>query len=443
MRVARGRIAAGIALLGTDARARLAFRAMNEAVARAARQRNAGQGGDPAAVDAAEHGGRSSSPSSCSTCAGLADKRHADREIVDLLFFPTGGGKTEAYLGLAAWTIAHRRLTNGGVLGAGVAVLMRYTLRLLTLDQLAARRRRGLRAGADARRADLAGATAAACSATGRSRSASGSARPRRPNRLGKKRRRRAGDGGGAACAASGKTGKEAPAPLKACPWCGTPFTRDCFACAPNDAGAAQHGDPLRQRRCDVHPATAPLPVLTVDEAIYRRLPAFLIATVDKFAGLPWLAEAGAFFGHVDRHDEWGFYGAADAPGEGTRAVERGAPGAAGPDHPGRAAPDQRPARHRRRAVRGGARPALGRGSWMGRGSGPKIVAQHGDGAARGGADQGAVRPRADRGVPAARPRPARQLLRPHRARGRRPRRASMSASPRRARGRSWSSCAR
>ena len=60
-----------------------------------------------------------------------------------------------------------------------------------------------------------------------------------------------------------------------------------------------------------------PLPVLTVDEAIYRRLPAFLIATVDKFAGLPWLAQAGAFFGHVDRADEWGFYGAADSPRDG------------------------------------------------------------------------------------------------------------------------------
>jgi hypothetical protein len=60
-----------------------------------------------------------------------------------------------------------------------------------------------------------------------------------------------------------------------------------------------------------------PLPVLTVDEEIYRRLPAFVIATVDKFAGLPWLGEAGAFFGHVDRYDGNGFYGAADR-GEGT-----------------------------------------------------------------------------------------------------------------------------
>lgn len=60
-----------------------------------------------------------------------------------------------------------------------------------------------------------------------------------------------------------------------------------------------------------------PLPVLTVDEPIYRRLPAFLIATVDKFAALPWVGETGAFFGHVDRFEDGvGFYGAAE-PGEG------------------------------------------------------------------------------------------------------------------------------
>src|SRR6185436_12946674 len=68
--------------------------------------------------------------------SGMADPKHADRAIVDLLFFPTGGGKTEAYLGLAAFSIALRRLRDPSINSSGVTVLMRYTLRLLTLDQL-------------------------------------------------------------------------------------------------------------------------------------------------------------------------------------------------------------------------------------------------------------------------------------------------------------------
>src|SRR5205085_2256004 len=67
---------------------------------------------------------------------GIAEPQGHDREVVDLLFFPTGGGKTEAYLGLAAFTLVLRRLRNPGITSAGLSVLMRYTLRLLTLDQL-------------------------------------------------------------------------------------------------------------------------------------------------------------------------------------------------------------------------------------------------------------------------------------------------------------------
>src|SRR5262249_14250734 len=74
---------------------------------------------------------------------GLSKLDHADRSedqtaVADLLFFPTGGGKTEAYLELSAFTMGLPRL-QGTVAGRsgenGVAVLMRYTLRLLTIQQ--------------------------------------------------------------------------------------------------------------------------------------------------------------------------------------------------------------------------------------------------------------------------------------------------------------------
>ena len=118
-------------------------------------------------------------------------------------------------------------------------------------------------------------------------------------------------------CDHSKRDGREAPAPIKACPWCGEPFTRDSFACHPTDLAPKNMLIRCAGATCAFTGARA-LPILTVDEAIYRRLPAFVIATVDKFAGLPWLAEAGAFFGNVDREDEWGFYGPAD-PGQGRR----------------------------------------------------------------------------------------------------------------------------
>ena len=72
---------------------------------------------------------------------GIVEPEHADREVVDLLFFPTGGGKTEAYLGLAAFTLVLRRLRNPGMASAGLSVLMRYTLRLLPSTSSAGPRR--------------------------------------------------------------------------------------------------------------------------------------------------------------------------------------------------------------------------------------------------------------------------------------------------------------
>jgi hypothetical protein len=320
MEAARGRIAEGIDLLRRNARARTAFAIMNRAVAMAARRRNAGPGGDPSAQKPPEW-----RPFQLAfvllNLAGLADKTHADRERVDLLFFPTGGGKTEAYLGLAAFAIAHRRLANAGLLGAGVAVIMRYTLRLLTLDQLG--RAAGvicalelLRLGPDYRDAKdrpLLGDWPIEIGLWVGSDAS--------PNRMGGK-----GDTGDDTAVTrvrrflDGKD-KRAPAPIKACPWCGKAFAKQSFACMPNSLAPKNLELRCANPQCDFTGGRA-LPILTVDEPIYRRLPAFLIATVDKFASLPWVGESGAFFGHVDRHDEHGFYGAA-APREG-RPLDNG-----------------------------------------------------------------------------------------------------------------------
>lgn len=313
-RVAQARIADGIAILRDDPRARRAFEAMNESVARAARRRNAGPGGDPAAEKAPTW-----RPFQLAfillNLRGLAEPTHSDREIADLLFFPTGGGKTEAYLGLAAWIIAHRRLANGGLLGAGITVLMRYTLRLLTLDQLS-------RAAGVVCALELMRGEPAWCE-DGRKVLGDwpieiglwvGSAAS--PNRLGKTGDKR-DDTALARIRRFRRDGKEAPAPLKVCPWCGHPFGADSFALHPSDAAPRNMVIRCANATCDFTRDRA-LPILTVDEAIYRRLPACLIATVDKFAGLPWVGEAGAFFAHVDRADEWGFFGAAE-PGAGKR----------------------------------------------------------------------------------------------------------------------------
>jgi hypothetical protein len=105
---------------------------------------------------------------------------------------------------------------------------------------------------------------------------------------------------------------KRAPAPLKACPWCATAFTSQSFACVPNDNAPNNMVIRCVNTACDFT-RDRPLPILTVDDPIYRRLPAFLIATVDKFASLPWEGRAGAFFGQVDRYQEGvGFFGAAE-----------------------------------------------------------------------------------------------------------------------------------
>lgn len=104
---------------------------------------------------------------------------------------------------------------------------------------------------------------------------------------------------------------KPSPIPLEECPWCGTKFKPMSFRLLPNNDNPTDLRISCANRECQFGRGVA-LPMVAVDEPIYRRLPCFMIATVDKFAALPWTGQVGAFFGRVERYDKDGFYGPCD-----------------------------------------------------------------------------------------------------------------------------------
>lgn len=237
----------------------------------------------------------------------LTDLHHPDRShetdaVADLLWFATGGGKTEAYLGLTAYTLALRRL-QGEIEGRhgdyGIAVLMRYTLRLLTLQQF--QRAAALMCACETiRRADI-------------------DKWGEMPFRLGLWVGNKATPNTLAAAAnalrqrnVGGRpTSTGTPHQIISCPWCGTEIREQHLRVyeAPSDIGRCitYCGDDLG--RCEFTERNAPkegLPVMVVDEEIYRRPPSLLIATVDKFAQMPWNGQTQMLFGKVtelcDRH---------------------------------------------------------------------------------------------------------------------------------------------
>ena len=194
------------------------------------------------------------------TLSSMVD-RNQDRDIMDLLWFPTGGGKTEAYLLLMAFVLFYRRLEKGSLREEdGVAVITRYTLRALTTDQF-----------------ERTVAMICACELVRREEDPQ--ARNSKPFSLG-------------LWIGSGSTpnnyekAKESlngsfgatPRVIESCPVC-----RSVFEWEANDSRKE-----IRVRcpsaDCEIGTAFGWLPIHTVDEQIYHHHPSIIIGTVDKFA---------------------------------------------------------------------------------------------------------------------------------------------------------------
>lgn len=222
---------------------------------------------------------------------GIVHKESEEREIVDLLFFPTGGGKTEAYLGLIAFTTAYRRLSAGEEnfysKDGGVTVILRYTLRLLTMQQ----RDRLLKLVV-----------------------AMEMMRSNHPEKYGNERISIGFWVGGGVTPNRFSEYNEAnqwdkrqfeekiQRQILKCPFCGKPLEKNDFSiiskaktiqitCSNPDCYFYKSSDSKSWKT---------IPVYVVDEEIYAKCPTILISTVDKFARLPWTEETALLFGKTN-----------------------------------------------------------------------------------------------------------------------------------------------
>jgi hypothetical protein len=221
------------------------------------------------------------------TLPELVNRTHANRTLVDLIYFPTGGGKTEAYLGAAAISLVARRLRNKE--DAGTDTLMRYTLRLLTAQQF-------IRASSlvcvlediRSKNEDELGTTPFGIGIW-----LGGSSTP---------------NSWKAAGTSLKKLQREYNAPnqflLLKCPWCGAKMGPVRKAKGQHTLGYIWTGTKVVFRCvdsvCRFGGGKRTLPIHVVDEDIYQSRPSIVIGTVDKFATMAWQPAARALFGLGD-----------------------------------------------------------------------------------------------------------------------------------------------
>lgn len=212
----------------------------------------------------------------------MVDETSDEREVVDLIWFPTGGGKTEAYLGLTAFILIYERLR--GTTSDGVTVFTRYTLRLLTSQQF-----------------DRASSLICALEVM----------RRREPDILGSRpfsiglwvgnevSPNKTADAVELRNKYVNSTDAQSPFPVTRCPWCGTKFDTDKERAFRVEGLDGELIVSCSNAMCEFGDKRG-LPLEIVDEQIYRRPPSILVGTLDKFAMLPYRREALALFGIKD-----------------------------------------------------------------------------------------------------------------------------------------------
>ena len=224
--------------------------------------------------------------------SGIVDPSHKDRKVVDLLYFPTGGGKTEAYLGLMAFVIVNRRLRASEISeynsDGGVTAILRYTLRLLTTQQRDRITKMVLAAELIRQKTYPKYGTEPISIGFW----VGGGVTPNKFEELVEK-----ADKLGEAKRKRNLLYKQ----LLTCPFCGKPLTEEEFYIDPEQKSVAIY---CADKTCLFYKYKQnriKIPVYLVDEEIYAKCPTIILSTVDKFARLPWDVKTNALFGRVDR----------------------------------------------------------------------------------------------------------------------------------------------
>lgn len=220
---------------------------------------------------------------------GIVEPSSIDRQqIVDLIWFPTGGGKTEAYLALSSFVIVFRRSVNGKA-GGGTTIVMRYTLRLLTAQQF--ERASRLICALEFLRNQSEYKTQ-----LGNERITIGLwvGQSTTPNSI--EQVSKCIDEMNKANNHNADPGEKNKFQVQSCPWCGTKTYS-------KKIGIAFEKDNNRlainclNDNCAFSEEYNGMPLLVFDEQIYNEPPTLLFGTVDKFAQLAWKNEAASLFG--------------------------------------------------------------------------------------------------------------------------------------------------